>query len=633
MVEDNRLENGEKSEKMVASLQGAIIPKETYQTPKDSIAGITNNPGTTDTTDTTDNPHNPDDPERSIERNPSHDHSTPALTPALTPPSLSSSASSIAEDQDGTRDLELAPVISGPPYSAFGVWKKRYIVGMCTLAAFISPTSANIYFPALNPLAADLGVSNTLINLTLTSFMIFQGLAPTVFGDLADMAGRRPTYIIAFIIYLGANIGLALQNSYAALFILRCVQSCGSSGAIALGFGVVADVSTSAERGSYMGIVGAGTMMGPALGPVIGGILAQFLGWRAIFWFLVILAALFLIPFTLTVPETGRNVVGNGSITPQGWNMTVIDWWKYRKEQKSENQLSRTATAESRKLAQAELASKRQLRWPNPLKTVYIVMEKDVAMVLFYNALLYTAFYDVTASLPQLFKEIYNFNDLQIGLCYIPFGSGCALASIINGKMLDRNYKKIARNIGFTIDHKRGDNLRHFPIERARLEIIWPLLIMGLACYLCYGWVLEKNANLAAPLILQFFLGLFINGSFNILSTLVVDLYPQSPSTATAANNLVRCLLGAGGTGIITIMVDHMGRGWCFTFIALVCIVASPMLWIELKWGPIWREERMVRMEKEVEAKKVREEEEERGRRGDGGGGGEEGVEGGGEKV
>ncbi|RAL59640.1 hypothetical protein DID88_006499 [Monilinia fructigena] len=532
-----------KTEEVVASLQGSVVPEETNQYPKDSTI---------------------EEAERSIERESTHIHS----------PSSSSSLS-IAEDHNGTPDLELTPVVSGPPYSAFGVWKKRYIVGMCTLAAFISPTSANIYFPALNPLAADLGVSNTLINLTLTSFMIFQSLAPTVFGDLADMAGRRPTYIIAFIIYLGANIGLALQNSYAALFILRCLQSCGSSGAIALGFGVVADVSTSAERGSYMGIVGAGTMMGPAIAPVIGGIFGTILR----------MASNFL------VSETGRNVVGNGSIPPQGWNMTVIEWWQYRKEQKSENELSRTATAESRRAAQAELASKRTLRWPKSIE----------------DSIHYHGERRCHASLPQLFKEIYGFNDLQIGLCYLPFGSGCALASFINGKMLDRNYKKIARDIGFSIDRKRGDNLRHFPIERARLEIIWPLLVVGLSCYLCYGWVLEKNANLAAPLILQFFLGLCINGSFNILSTLVVDLYPQSPSTATAANNLVRCLLGAGGTGIITIMVDRMGRGWCFTFIALVCIVASPMLWVELKWGPIWREERMVRMEKQSEEKKARE--------------------------
>jgi hypothetical protein len=332
-------------------------------------------------------------------------------------------------------------------------------------------------------------------------------------------------------------------------------------------------------------------------------LLAQFLGWRAIFWFLTIVSACFLVPFILTVPETGRNVVGNGSVPPQGWNMTVLEWWKLRKEEKSTDGLSRTTSMEGRRLQQAELARKRKLRWPNPLKTIHIIMEKDMAVVLIYNALIYTAFYDIMASIPELFQEIYHFNDLQIGLCYIPFGCGCALASFINGRMLDRNYKRVARQIGFTIDRKRGDDLAKFPIERARLELIWPILSLGLACILCYGWVLEKNAHLAAPLVLHFFIGLCVNGSFNILSTLVVDLYPQSPSTATAANNLVRCFFGAGGTGIITIMISNMGRGWCFTFISLVCIVTMPMLWVELKWGPVWREERRVRLAKIAEEK------------------------------
>ena len=553
MAQDNHLVGAEKAEGIGANLQGAIV-QESAPTSSTSLP---------------------------------HTSRTPSPPPQET-----------QSVQHGAQDLEaLAAVRTGPVYSAFGKWKKRYIVIMVTFAAFISPTSANIYFPALNPLQEELNVSTTLINLTLTSYMIFQGLAPTIFGDLADMAGRRPAYIIAFIIYLGANIGLALQNSYAALFILRCLQSTGSSGAIALGFGVVADVSTSAERGKYIGLLGAGTMMGPAIGPVIGGVLAQFLGWRSIFWFLVIISGAFLVPYALTVPETGRNVVGNGSVPPQGWNMTILEWYQHRKEEKSLEGLSRSETAEGRRLAQEELARGRKLRWPNPLKTIHIIMEKDMAVVLIYNSLIYTAFYDIVASIPQLFSEIYHYNDLQIGLCYIPFGCGCALASFINGKLLDGNYKRVARKIGFTIDRKHGDDLRHFPIERARLEIIWPILYFGLACNLCYGWVLEKEANLAAPLILQFFMGLCINGSFNILSTLIVDLYPQSPSTATAANNLVRCFVGAGGTGIINIMINRMGRGWCFTFIALVCIAASPMLWVEMQWGPTWREERMVKMD------------------------------------
>lgn len=541
-----------------------------------------------------------------------HEHAQDGVleeSPEVEPVATQDSTGTSSNEEDGTQDMEeLAAVNTGPAYSAFSTRQKRYIVFMTTFAAFISPTSANIYFPALNPIREDLHVSTTLINLTLTSYMIFQGLAPTIFGDLADMAGRRPAYIAAFILYLGANIGLALQNSFAALFILRCLQSGGSSGAIALGYGVVADISTSSERGTYMGIVGAGTMMGPALGPVIGGILAQFLGWRSIFWFLVIIAAVFLIPYALTVPETGRNVVGNGSVPPQGWNMTVIEYLNLRKANKNPEGLSRSVTAENRRLAQAELARGRKLRFPNPLKTVHIIMEKDMAVVLFFNALIYTTFYDMMASIPELFSDIYHFNDLQVGLCYIPFGAGCALASFINGKMLDYNYKKIARQVGFTIDRKHGDDLRKFPIEKARLDIIWPLLGVGLACMLCYGWVLERRANLAFPLILQFFIGMTLNGAFNVLSTLVVDLYPQSPSTATAANNLVRCFMGAAGTGIITIMIDGMGVGWCFTFLSLVCVVAMPLLWVELKWGPGWREERIVRMEKKVEEKRLQKE-------------------------
>jgi MFS family permease len=433
-------------------------------------------------------------------------------------------------------------------------------------------------------------------------------MAPTVFGDLADMAGRRPAYIAAFIVYLGANVGLALQNSYPALFVLRCLQSAGSSGAIALGMGVVADISTSSERGSYMGIIGAGTMLGPALGPVIGGILTQFLGWRSVFWFCFIFAAVWLIPYILTVPETGRNVVGNGSVPACGWSMTLIDYLRLRNKLRSQDTLARTATNDERRRAQAELASRRKLKFPNPLKTIHIVMEKDVGVVLAYNALIYTAFYDVMASIPAMYKEIYDFNDLQIGLCYIPFGVGCAVASFINGKLLDRNYKKVAKQVGFTIDRKRGDDLRHFPIERARIEIIWPMLSLGLASILCYGWALEKNAHLAAPMILTLLIGFCVNGSFNILSTLLVDLYPQSPATATAANNLVRCFIGAGGTGIIDIMIRKMGRGWCFTFIALVCTITMPLLLVEIKWGPGWREERSVRLETKAEEKRRRRE-------------------------
>jgi len=151
---------------------------------------------------------------------------------------------------------------------------------MVAIAGFFSPLSANIYFPALNTLATDFHVSSSIINLTLTSYMIFQGLAPTVFGDLADMTGRRPAYLIGFVVYIGACIGIACCDSFAALLVLRCLQSTGSSGTVALGAGVVADIATAAERGVWMGWATSGPMVAPAIAPVLGGIFTEFLGWR-----------------------------------------------------------------------------------------------------------------------------------------------------------------------------------------------------------------------------------------------------------------------------------------------------------------------------------------------------------------
>ncbi|KAL2018311.1 hypothetical protein VTK56DRAFT_974 [Thermocarpiscus australiensis] len=475
----------------------------------------------------------------------------------------------------------LDQVSSGPVYSVFSKTAKRWIIAMAACASFVSPMTASIYFPALNPIATDLSVSVSLINLTLTTYMVLQGIAPTLVSDLGDMAGRRPAFVICFTIYICANFGLALQSNYAALLVLRALQSAGSSGTLSIAYAVVADVAVTAERGKYMGITSAGSNIGPALSPVIGGILAEYLGWRAIFWFCLIYAAAWLIPYVLAVPETCRKVVGNGSLPARGWNMTALDFLRSCRRR----QLPHTPDS----------APKRELRFPNPFNALKVVFEKDVGLLLFYNTLIYLVFILITATLSTQFADIYHFNDLQVGLCYLPYGAGCCFAAVLQGPILDRNYRRIARKIGFTIDYKRGDDLRDFPIEKARIEPIYPMLCVGIVAVISYGWVLQTETSLAAPLILLFAVGLCATGSFSILNTLLVDLYPDAPATAVAANNLVRCLSGAGGTAVIESMLKAMGRGWTFTFWALVLVAFSPVLWILTVRGPRWREERRVR--------------------------------------
>lgn len=154
-------------------------------------------------------------------------------------------------------------------------------------------------------------------------------------------------------------------------------------------------------------------MLGPALAPVIGGLLAQFLGWRSIFWFLVIVVGLFLVPFAFFVPETCRKIVGNGSIPARGWNLSLRTAWKQRRLYK----ITSGAPEETR--GEQVQAKKIKLRFPNPLLSLRLIFEKDVSIVLFYNSFIYMSFVAMNTSTPSIFNAIYGFNDLVIGLCYL----------------------------------------------------------------------------------------------------------------------------------------------------------------------------------------------------------------------
>lgn len=215
--------------------------------------------------------------------------------------------SEIAEPQDdGDRTQTPEPAPQPVPYSVFSNGMKVFVVIMTVLSTLFSPFSSFIFLPAITPMADAYHRSLGEMNFAVTVYQVMQAVAPLFFGDLSDQIGRRPVYILTFAIYLGANIGLALQDNYAALLVLRALQSTGSSATVAIGNAVVADVTTSAERGGYIAAVQASVMFAPALAPVLGGILTQFWGWRSTFWFLVVAAGVYLIFYVPFVPEVCR---------------------------------------------------------------------------------------------------------------------------------------------------------------------------------------------------------------------------------------------------------------------------------------------------------------------------------------
>ncbi|KAH8795637.1 major facilitator superfamily domain-containing protein [Hyaloscypha finlandica] len=443
-------------------------------------------------------------------------------------------------------------------HSIFSPNNKKFIILTASTAAFFSPLSSNIYLPALNLLARDLHVSDSKINLTVTTYLIFQAISPLMIAGFSDNSGRRPAYIICFILYIAANIGLALQKQ------------------------LFADIATSAERGKYVAYSSVSTILGPTLSPIIGGLLSQYLGWKAIFWFLTIFAVPVFILLMFFLPETCHKIVGNGSIPPTHFlNKSVMSYLIERK-------LAKEGTPIDLALQEA-LAKNMNWKFPNPLATLVVLFNKEAAFLMLYIGLLLAVHYLILTGIPSIYAASYNLNEIQIALVYIPYGFGSVVSAFTTGKLVDWNYRRHAKRLDFPLVLNRKLDLSDFPIERARLEVALPLLYFGSALIIVYGWLLTLNVSLAGPLILLFFIGWCIFATYQVTAILVVDIYPDNPATATAANNLIRCLFSAGSTAVCVLMLQGIGRGWTYTLAALLFVALSPMLWVLIKFGPGWR--------------------------------------------
>lgn len=407
-------------------------------------------------------------------------------------------------------------------------------------------------------------------------------MAPSLTGSLSDNYGRRPVYFLCFVVYIASNIGLALQHSFAALLVLRCVQSSGSSGTVALANAVVSDVATASERGTYIAYASLGGVLGIAVGPILGGIFAEFLGWRSIFWFLVISAGIVFLLLMSFLPETARRVVDNGALRPPRWNLSLWDMLPSVKQRQASRHSNRISVPSKRALI-------------NPFAALKICLDKEAFVVLLANGISFSGYLAIVSAIPAQFADIYDFNALQIGLSFIPIGVASGISTMTIGRAVDWNFARHARRLGISSEEakKKNRELGDIPIESVRCEMALPVLVLASISTIIYGWVLDFRTSVAGPLVMLFPVGFCANGFFTICSVLMVDIYPDAPAAATAANNLVRCWLGAGASALIIPMINSMTSGWAYTFIGFLYILLGPLLWVIMRFGPRWREERV----------------------------------------
>ncbi|KAK5167351.1 uncharacterized protein LTR77_007050 [Saxophila tyrrhenica] len=473
-------------------------------------------------------------------------------------------------------------VEQGAAYSTFTRPQAILTVCLVALAGFFSPFTAFTYFPSLHSISKDFHVSLELMNVTVTVYLVVQGIVPPLLGDISDGIGRRPVYLSIFTLYCAASIGLALQRDYAALLVLRMIQSAGSSATIALGYGVIGDIAAPHERGKYVGLSVMGFNSAPALGPVVGGLITDRAGWPWIFVFLATASATLLILLALFFYETARSIVDNGSIPPQRFNWNILQFLQKGRRDEPPKPV--------------------RLRAPNVVPCLKLIFHKNTLPVLLANATFYMTYSFLQATTAPLLQQLYGLSPLQAGLCYLPYGVAGAVASVRiesplseNIKLTtywlitDRDYRITAKQHNLSIDRLRGDNILHFPIEKARLRSVWIYVTLGSTCVIGYGWSLTARTHLAVPLILQFVIGFAVTGVFNISNTLIVDVQPDRPVTASASVSITRCIIAAGGVVVVQVVMNALGSGWTFTLIGGLCWATLPMYWIVRANGWEWR--------------------------------------------
>jgi multidrug resistance protein len=539
----------------------------------------------------------------------------PLSDPTFTkkPSTLSSNANrSISEpyrsrhdaDQSSMSSSAAPPPPSSPPapdvYTTFTGEEKRLLTLLLGLATTTSPLTATIYFPLLPLLRAHFNTSTQAINLTITLYIIFQALSPSIFGPLSDSLGRRPVYLLTLALYMIANLGLALnKHSYGVLLGLRTLQSLGASAAFAVSYGVVADVCPPAERGRMLGPISMLLNLGACVGPVIGGLVAFTSGsYEWVFWALVVVGGVLLFGVGAFLPETARNVVGNGNATTQQkwWERS---WWSLGKEwihNGRRNSKDAEIVAADNANYRSLVSLKRSFRIQNPFACLRIIFHRDTFCVLWMPGSFYLVDYSFVAATPDIYKNIYHFNDLEIGLSYLPRGAGIIIGGYINGKLMDYNYRATARKIGHTVDKVSGDDLKDFPIERARSRGTPILVMISTATIIGYGWAVSSHAHLSIPIILQFIQGFWGTCFYTLFNTLLVDVFPESPSTAAAAASITRCAMAAAGVAILQPLLDVAGRGWYFTVLGIWSGGCGAVaVWAIQTHGMQWRRARMAK--------------------------------------
>ncbi|PNS14470.1 Quinidine resistance protein 1 [Sphaceloma murrayae] len=431
-------------------------------------------------------------------------------------------------------------------YSKFPHHRKLVIVTVLSFCSFLAPVSSTTVLAAVPEVAATYSTTGTVINLSNALYQLFMGLSPIFWGPMGQAYGRRWTQLLSAVLFTAFSIGTALAPNLASFFVFRILTAFQGTSFLIIGSACIGDIYRPTERATALSWFLSGTLIGPAFGPFLGGVIVTYKPWQDIFWMQTGIAAGATVLVFFFLPETIH----------------------YKKSVELEGLTTREKVAKF-------------WEWMNPLRVIKLWKFPNLALVGFATGALVWNMYSLLTPIRYVLNPRFNLSTpMQSGLFYIAPGCGYLLGTFFGGKWADRVVKKW---IG------KRDGLR-VPEDRLKSCLIALGVVMP-GCMLIYGWTVEKKVGgIPVPVIAMFVQGIAQLFCFPSLNTYCLDVMQKRSAEVVSGNYVSRYLFGAIGSAVVLPFVEQAGVGWFSTLSAGLLASSAVGVWATTIWGRKWRE-------------------------------------------
>jgi len=161
---------------------------------------------------------------------------------------------------------------------------KQVVLFIAILAGFITPFDGSAVNIALPELGREFHMDAIALSWVATAYLLSSALFLVPFGKIADIYGRKKIFLYGIAIFSLSSLIMIMVSSTEMLIGIRVIQGIGSAMIFGTGVAIVTSVFPPGERGKALGLYITAVYIGLSVGPLLGGAMTQYLGWRSIFF-------------------------------------------------------------------------------------------------------------------------------------------------------------------------------------------------------------------------------------------------------------------------------------------------------------------------------------------------------------